>query len=87
MRRSGTRDSLRSSANRARVPCVCSGKKGIPRRATVRSDPLPAGAGGYSSGSQSEEGNLGCCVAALIRQSFEHVKGFSEQGIFHGITD
>ena len=31
---SGSRNSPRSSTSRARVSCACSGRKGIPRRAT-----------------------------------------------------
>jgi len=50
-------------------------------------NPLTAGAGGHTPASQSPEGGLGSGVTAFNRQFFEHFEGFSEHGIFHGISN
>ncbi|MFN2350101.1 MAG: hypothetical protein ABR558_11115, partial [Thioalkalivibrio sp.] len=44
-------------------------------------------AGGYTPGSQSTESGLRRCEEAFNQQFFEYFEGFSEHGIFHGITN
>jgi hypothetical protein len=53
----------------------------------IRGDPLPAGTGGHPPGSQSTESGLrGAVWQRSIGNFIEHLEGFSEHGISHGIT-
>jgi len=64
------------------------GPKGNPQagKQPVCGDRLSAGAGGDTPGSQGPEGGLGVLSRSVQSAHFKYFEGFSEHGIFHGIT-